>query len=382
MDKSEFRDIAPYEGQDVYDAIARLKAYPQFINNLADVLYKGHILKTSYKAYVFKSQVPPMLDEVHSYDDFQRTLTCKVFLATIERNSIEELSSSGLEGLDPTKAYLFISNHRDIVLDCALMDLVLVRGNFPLCEMAIGDNLLVNQFVTDLFKLNGGVTVSRGKSLREEYEASMRLSEYIWRLIGENNKSLWLAQRPGRAKDGIDNTTVNIIKMLRMYKRKDCTLDEAVQHLNIVPVAISYQYDPCDINKGREVIRTLKSEGAYKKKKYEDILNLLRGLRDYKGYVHISFGKPLEGHFETPDDVALAIDKQIHSIYRLWDTNYFAYDYMEDSTRFADKYESFSRKRFLNRYADLNSDVRNMILNTYANPVRLSLGEEGKGGLQ
>ncbi len=158
-----------------------------------------------------------------------------------------------------------MSNHRDIVLDCALIDFALDRGGGKmLCEMAIGDNLLTNQFITDLFKLNGGVTVKRTLPMREKYLESIRLSAYFVELITEENKSIWVAQKSGRAKDGFDVTTPAIIKMLHLsQKKKGISFSDVVNNCHIVPVAVSYEYDPCDLIKaGEEVTRLAKGEQA------------------------------------------------------------------------------------------------------------------------
>ena len=373
MDKSEYRDIAPYEGQAVIDAVNRIKAYPKFLENMAEVLYSGNIIKTAWKSHQMKDQIPPLLDKVKSYDDFQRLITAGVFLPTIERNSMTSFTFSGIEHLDKQSSYLFISNHRDIVLDCALLDLALIRSGYPICEMAIGDNLLVNQFTTDMFKLNGGVTVKRNLPMREMYIESLRLSRYFFQLVTEDHKSIWIAQRSGRTKDVIDNTSPCIIKMLYLaMKERKLNFSELVGLCNIVPVAISYQYDPNDINKGREEVYK-KLHGTYSKKKYEDLVNMLRGLRRFKGQVHITFGTPLRGEYGSPEDVANEIDRQIHCGYRLWDTNYFSYDYVNVSNRFEDKYADLNTKKFLSRYKDLTSDVRDVVLTTYANPVTMQM---------
>ena len=378
MDKSAYRDIAPYEGQDVIDAINRIKAYPKFLDNMAEVLYSGNIIKTAWKSHQMKEQIPPLLDKVKSYDDFQHLITAGVFLPTIERNSMTAFTYSGLEHLEKDKAYLYISNHRDIVLDCALLDLALIRYGYPICEMAIGDNLLVNQFTTDMFKLNGGVTVKRKLPIRELYLESLRLSRYFIELITNDNKSIWIAQRSGRSKDGIDVTSPSIIKMLYLpFKEKAMPFNELIKICNIVPVAISYQYDPNDINKGREEVYK-KLHGTYSKKKYEDLVNMLRGLRRFKGNVHISFGTPLTEDYSSPEEVAKEIDRQIHTDYRLWDTNYFAYDHIEGTARFAEKYEDMSTKKFLSRYKDLNQDLREIILRTYDNQIYMQLKELGQ----
>lgn len=381
MDKSKYRDIAPYEGQDIIDAVNRIKAYPQFLDNLAEVIYAGNFLKTKWKSMKMKEVIPPLLDQVRTYDDFQRLITAGVFLPIIEGNSINEFTFSGHENLDPNTAYLYISNHRDIVLDCALLDYALLKLDYPICEMAIGDNLLVNQFTTDMFKLNGGVTVKRNLSMRDQYVESLRLSRYFVELITKAKKSIWVAQKSGRAKDGIDLTNSAIIKMLYLsYKQSKMSFSDLMNKMNIMPVAISYQYDPNDINKGREEV-SKKLHGTYEKKKYEDVVHMLRGIRRYKGNIHISFGKKLEGEFTDPQHVASIIDQQIHTNYRLWDTNYFAYDTIHNTNRFEKEYESLHTKKFLHRYKGLSDDLTKTVLLSYANPVTMhlkALGEEGE----
>ncbi len=373
MDKSLYRDIAPYSGQDVLDAVARLKAYPKFLSNMGEVLYAGNILKTKWKSHQLKEQVLPLLDQVSTYDDFQRLITAGVFLPTIMRNSMTGFTYSGEEHLNKKTPYLFISNHRDIVLDCALLDYALLQAKLPICEMAIGDNLLVNQFTTDMFKLNGGVTVKRNLPIREQYKESLRLSRYFVELIREEKQSIWVAQKSGRSKDGIDTTNSAIIKMLYLsYKDSGVSFSELIKSVNIVPVAISYQYDPNDINKGREEY-SKRLHGTYTKKKYEDLVNMLRGLRRFKGDVHLHFGKPLKDDYETPVDVANEIDRQIHIGYHLHDTNYFAYDLLQGPTRFTNKYKNLNTKQFLNRYKDLNEELRKRILRSYANPVVMQM---------
>ncbi len=373
MDKSLYRDIAPYSGQDVLDAVGRLKAYPAFLSSMGEVLYAGNIIKTKWKSHQMKEQILPLLDQVSSYDDFQHLITAGVFLPTVMRNSMTEFTFSGEEHLDRKTPYLFISNHRDIVLDCALLDYALLESKIPICEMAIGDNLLVNQFTTDMFKLNGGVTVKRNLPIREQYAESLRLSRYFVELIREAKQSIWVAQRSGRTKDGIDTTNSAIIKMLYLsYKKSGISFSELIKSMNIVPVAISYQYDPNDINKGREEY-SKRLNGTYTKKKYEDVVNMLRGLRRFKGNVHLHFGKPLKEDYATANDVALEIDRQIHIGYHLHDTNYFAYDLLQGPTRFTDKYKDLNTKEFLNRYKGLHEDLRKRILRSYANPVVMQM---------
>ena len=156
------------------------------------------------------------------------------------------------------------------------------------------------------------------------------------------------------------------------------SFSELMKKCNIVPVAISYQYDPNDINKGREEVTKEHNDGKYEKKKYEDLISMVKGLRCQKGQVHVSIGNPLEGEYNTPEEVAAAIDREIHLNYRLFDTNYLAYDVLEGGDRFKDHYATLDRNEFLSKFAHLSEDVRSFVLNTYANPVRMML--EAKQG--
>ncbi|AEC01633.1 1-acyl-sn-glycerol-3-phosphate acyltransferase [Parasphaerochaeta coccoides] len=380
MDRSKYTDIAPYDEKEIAAAVARLQAKPGIYDVITDLIIKSNPLTAWYKKSVFKDKFQESLAQVRSYDDFQRNITAGIFIPAILKGSVDDFSYSGVQELDHSKPYLFISNHRDIVLDCALLDYALLNEGHNLCEMAIGDNLLIHPLALDLFKLNGGVTVKRTLPLREKYLESIRLSRYFVELITEEKTSIWIAQKSGRAKDGIDVTSPSIIKMLYLSsKTKGIGFSDLINACNIVPVAISYQYDPCDINKGREEISKKLHGGEYTKRKYEDILNMLRGLRKYKGNIHIAFGTKLEGNFQDPNEVAAEIDRQIHMNYRLWDTNYFAYDYVTDSQDYAGEYESLNQRKFLARYKRLSHDVRTYVLNAYANPVRSRLAAEGAG---
>lgn len=378
MESFDLKSIAPYDEQQVQEAIKRLLDYPQFLNNLADCLYKGNRFSTARLSSFLKKRLPDALSQVRSYDDFQKQIVCRYFLPSIEQNSIDRFSFSGLDGLDPDEHYTFISNHRDIVLDCALLDYALFFGGFSnLCEMCLGNNLMVNQFSKDMFKLNGGITVMRNLPTHEMLEASRILSEYMRYALQQKGKNIWIAQKSGRSKDGIDDTSTAVLKMIYLdYRKNQIPFNEAVRQMHIVPIAISYQYDPCDITKGREVIKKLRNEGVYSKSRYEDVLNLLRGLRKWKGNVHITAGKVLDGDYAAPSDAAREIDRQIHLNYRLWDTNYFCYDWVNNSEDFVSEYDDFKERAFFHRYEGIDKDVVNFILQSYANPVASMVHEK------
>ena len=371
MDFSEYADIAPYRGQQVLDAVGRVKENFGAIAQLIGGAFRG---VEEEKAEGLFREMSKRLDQVRSYDDFQRLITAGLFLPAILKNSATGFSVSGLENLEKDEAYFFISDHRDIILDCALIDLALGQGGMGMCEMAIGDNLLYNSFVKDLFKLNGGGTVKRTLPLREKYMESIRLSKYFVEIITEAHHSIWCAQKSGRSKDGIDDTNPAIIKMLYLSKRHSgISFGDLIKSCHIVPVAVSYQYDPNDINKGREEV-AIAQNGSHQKRHYEDMISMARGITRNKGHIHIAFGTPLVDDYGDAKEVAEEIDRQIHLNYRLYDTNYFAYDYLEGGNRFTDKYRDFDHDVFLKRYEDQRPEVRTFILNMFANPVRSYLG--------
>ncbi|MBQ2259283.1 MAG: hypothetical protein II339_03360 [Spirochaetales bacterium] len=257
-----------------------------------------------------------------------------------------------------------------------LLDYALLLSNKPFCEMAVGDNLMANKFIEDIFRINGGIIVRRELPMREKYKESMKLSEYFVDVVSQENTSIWVAQKSGRSKDGIDNTQPAIIKMLYLSKKgSGVSFSELIKSVNIVPIAISYQYDPNDINKGREETVKAQNDGKYEKKKYEDIISMVRGLRCPKGHIHVAIGKPLDGEYENADEVAREIDRQIHTNYKLFNTNYIAYDYLENTDRFKDFYDGLNPEDFLAAYNHLSDDVRSFVLNSYANPVRMMLKE-------
>jgi len=376
MDVTKYKDIAPYRGQDVRDAIKRVLENKDAMYKMLASLGPAETAEQQKKLSDSAAYIAGILEKIETYDDFQQRITAGIFLPIIIQKSVNTFSFSGTEHTSKDLAYLFMSNHRDIVLDCALIDLALLKGDRMPCEMAIGDNLLTNQFVTDLFKLNGGVTVRRTLPMREKYLESIRLSSYFVELISEENKSIWVAQKSGRAKDGLDITTPAIIKMLHLsQKSKGRSFSEVINSCRIVPVAVSYEYDPCDLIKAGEEVARIKS-GEHTKKRYEDLISISRGMKGYKGNVHIAFGKPIQGEFENSDQVAQEVDRQIHQLYRLWPTNLFAYDYLEGTNTFASSYQDFDSEAFLYRFKGAREDVRLYALNAYANPVRSFLASQ------
>lgn len=373
MDLSKYRDIAPYRGDDFKAAIQRLLDGVEYLGEFISLLSGSD---DEQKTLEYTSLIMHNISKMTDYDSFLRNITAGLFIPTVIKRTMTEFTASGAEDLDPKKGYLFISNHRDIILDCALLDYALLLADRQLCEMAFGDNLIINQFTEDLFRLNGGVVIRRELPMREKYLESIRISEYFVDVVTEMNKPIWVAQKSGRSKDGIDETQPAIIKMLYLSKKgSGISFQELINSMNIVPVAVSYEYDPNDINKGREEILRKAHDGAYEKKRYEDLISMARGMKCQKGRVHMTIGKPLNGDFEDANDVAREIDRQIHLGYKLWDTNLFAYSYLENDNRFSSELSGFDGDAFLARFSHLSPNVRDFVLNSYANPVRMAIKE-------
>jgi 1-acyl-sn-glycerol-3-phosphate acyltransferase len=377
MDLQSYRDISPLMGEDLKAGVALLQDNPKYIYKLFALLLDSQAPDYKQQIFQLSNDLLKKLDSVNTYDDFQKYITSGFFIPTLLKRSVTSLTFSGMENLNSKDSYLFFSNHRDIVLDCALLEFGLFQNNKQLCELAFGDNLMSSKAVETLFRLNGGIVVKRTLPLREKYKESIRLSKYFCETILDRNKSIWVAQKSGRSKNGIDETSPVIIKMLYLSMRKSkVTFSNLINNCKLTPVSVSYEYDPCDINKSKEEITKLFNEGNYNKKKYEDMISLVKGLRKFKGRIHIHVGKPLtEKLYGDHLEVAREIDRQIHLNYKLWPTNLFAYDYLENSQRFKEEYKDFDTEKFLARYSNLTPEVKDYALNAYANPVRSYLKE-------
>jgi len=372
---SEFDDIRPYNDSEVPAVIARLIADPEFIDLLLSrkvpVLAKicPWLLRPLLRRSLSKAAV-----DINSVDDLQRYITGSL-KALIERTT-DGYSVSGLENLDPNKAYLFLSNHRDIALDPAMVNLALSDAGMATVRIAIGDNLLRKPFASDLMRVNRSFIVKRSiTGRRDKLEALKKLSRYIRHSISSDGVSVWIAQREGRAKDGHDRTETALLKMLALSKNKETSFAQATAELNLVPVAISYEYDPCDIDKGRELYAKEQGE-EYVKQEFEDLDTIQKGFVGYKGRIHIAFGDPIADQYENADSLAEAIDHQVYTNYKLFPSNIVAYQilgYTQDldlvKSQWPDHNWQDAELRFkdyLNRAPSLH---RKIITQGYAAPV-------------
>lgn len=309
---------------------------------------------------------------------------------SIVNSTSDGLSWSGLDRLDRDKAYLFVANHRDILLDSAILQIILDKEGFETTEITFGSNLMEQGFITDFGKMNRMFMVKREGTVKELYDISRQLSAYLRHTILDKNVSVWIAQRNGRTKDGNDLTQTGLIKMLNLSGGKD--FRKNFEELNIVPLSISFEYEPCDALKVQELyLSSLHSK--YVKAPGEDLNSILTGIQQPKGRIHLAFGKPVKEELvdidKAPNEnekirlLALAIDKQIHQDYKLYPANHVAYDVLHDTNVFAGTYTDADKAHFLHYVAGHVSRLKGeaealtqLFLKLYANPVINKLGNK------
>ena len=319
----DFESIRPYRDDEVAAVLDRLLADPAFLQTLLRFRFPrlagplGWLLKP-----VIAHRLRREVAGINSVDALQGKLEPYVD-RVIERAS-DGISYSGLEQLQSGRPYLYIANHRDIVMDPAFVNYALYHAGQPTPRIAIGDNLLQKPFVGDLMRLNKSFIVQRSVSgRREKLAAYQLLSAYINHSIRNEQQSVWIAQAEGRAKDGDDRTDSAILKMFHMAN-KEQPFEQALAELHLIPVSISYEYDPCDLAKARE-LRIRAETGDYQKAEGEDDLSIAQGITGHKGRVHVSFGSEITQPSADAKQLALAVDAQILANYRLFPVHYLAY---------------------------------------------------------
>ena len=321
------------------------------------------------------------LKRTHSIRDFQCNFIYNSVQNVLSKSS-EGLTTSGFEKLEPNTSYLFISNHRDIILDTSLLNVSLFDQGLVMTASAIGDNLVKKSFLKTLSKLNRNFLVQRGLPPRELLESSKLMSEYIGQLLLRENRSVWIAQREGRTKDGNDATHSGVLKMLAMGSDESNLMDY-FKKIKIVPVSISYEYDPTDALKMPQLIAEANDE-IYIKEKNEDFVTLLSGIIGQKKHIHIHVGDILDKELDKiakdfdntnkqVQALAQTIDDSILQSYKLWPTNYIAYDLLNKSTTYSHFYTE-NEKSLFERRLEMKIDQNNPLmvdsfLAMYANPV-------------
>lgn len=373
MKQLDFEDIRPYTDKEVKRKIAEMVKDPVFDEVLS------HVFKFRPKTEMVKLQ----LRMIKSIKQLQGTFIYDLLRSVINKTS-NGLICTGIENLDKKKPYLFISNHRDIVLDAALLNFLIFEKGMNTTLVAIGNNLLLYNWIEHAVKLNRAFIIKRNLPPRELMEASIKVSHFMRKSITEDNLSIWIAQREGRTKDGNDKTQLAVLKMLNMSNTK--SLAEGYRELNIVPVSISYEFEPCGLAKIKELIK--KEHYGQTKTSKDDLKSMAMGMFNPKGRMQFSFGKPItiDQEYENPkskesqnriaQDIADKIDRQIYTNYKLWPNNYIAYDILMQEHRFKDKYTHAEEKRFEIMFEQAMvhidypiTDIYERVLKLYANPV-------------
>lgn len=370
---NEFTDISPYTDAEAVEALGKLADHP------AVVEVSKAIFPDKEPEFLRK-----ILKSVKSIDEFQILVMNKV-VEWVLSTTAHNFSYDGIGNLKKINGkFLAMSNHRDIILDPAITQVVLYRNAIPMTEIAVGSNLLTNKYIEYLIRSNRMIKVIRGINARQLYLSSQVLSKYIRECITSGRSSIWIAQREGRAKDGIDTTEQGLLKMLDMSGTADFTTN--FEELNIVPLSISYEYEPCDILKARE--RLISRTQKYVKGSREDLISIMTGIEQQKGNIHLNIGSPL-----THDEIEAAsccnkndryqairhaVDVRIIEGYKLWKTNYIGYDMVNHTFKYRDKYTPEDVAQFTD-YVEhqldkvekslCRADLRDIFLRIYANPV-------------
>ena len=319
--KEGFDDIRPFYDDEMTSVITRLLSDPQF----------QKVVEVTLRQLSWEELKSQMLALKNRYD-FQSIIIRQIVFAILAKNT-QSVDCSGFENVSLSKSYTYISNHRDIVLDAAILCVLLLNAGYNTCEICLGDNLLVQPWISDLVRLNKGIIVKRGVGARQQYEASKQLSEYIHFAVNEKKQSVWIAQREGRAKNSDDKTQHSVLKMLSMGGKKDFL--ENISKVNITPVSLSYEFDPCDYLKAGE-FQLKRDNPDYKKMPADDLKNMETGILGYKGNIHFQIGRPVNQLISRIDKtidkneqiarIADLIDREIYLNYRFYPVNYVAYD--------------------------------------------------------
>lgn len=386
MDSTDkFQEIRPYQDHEVRPVLDKLLNDREMLASIASFYAPSFARLLPFAARLLaKRKLSAQLRGVESIKSMQHVIAA--YMDKMIEDTTTSLSHSGLDKLSPTRSYVFISNHRDIAMDPAFVNYMLYHAGFETVQIAIGDNLLKKPFVSDLMRLNKSFIVRRSARGRELLAALKNLSEYIHHCI-ETDNNVWIAQREGRAKDGIDGTDPALLKMLAMAHRK-LPFGESLSRLHIVPVTLSYEYDACDELKARE-LHARDSDDGYSKDDETDIRSIATGMIGEKGRVHVAFGSELVLGDEGPEEVAAMIDAQILANTQLQDINYLALQQLlarnalsadEAATAaslLADWQPGSGKALFNSRLAKIDEGLQVYWLRSYANAVLLKSAATG-----
>lgn len=368
--ENNFDRIRCYDDGETVDALRRMVEYDEFFSLFRQVFPK-----------LEKSAIKELFLSIEGSFDFQKRIVDSA-VVTVINHSMDNFISSGIENLNPGGAYMFVANHRDIVLDAALLQHVMITNNRNTTQITFGNNLMTSPFIIDFGKSNKMFTVFRDSDMREQLRNSMEISEYMRTVIKDQNESIWIAQRSGRTKDGIDATQLGLLRMFAMSGTGSAK--ERLKELNIVPLTISYEYEPCDYLKVYETCCSKKRK--YIKKEGEDFISIKLGIGGYKGCTKLVIGHSLSDFIDSlPDSmdkkevlqaVVSEVDRQIYENYQLWPTNYIAYDLLNSCEIYSLMYTPAEKEKFISHMsavgAKVDVDQKEFVtafLRLYSNPV-------------
>jgi hypothetical protein len=367
-----FKDIRPYTDSEVAGVLESLTSNPSVLKALMGLQFPGVISKVPFVKFFVKQKLISRVKTIHTIDDYQQVF--KDLMEKVVQESVSTFTVNGLKELNHNDSHLYISNHRDISLDAALLALNLYQSGFKTFNIAVGNNLMEERWASDLFRLNKSFIIQRSGGTKKEIYSGLSLaSQFIHQSIFQDNDSIWIAQKQGRAKDGIDETDPALLKMIHLTQRKSKSAADYFNSLKVVPVSISYEYDPNDQLKAKELYSS-ESNSAYVKEKDEDLRSIANGITGFKGNVNINLSEPMT--FDEIDDYQAIAEKITHSIvatYELQVTNYAACNLMDMNLQDQGKYTSKEIKHaeamLEDRIKTLENGARSKLLEQYANPV-------------
>lgn len=369
---TKFDSIRPFDDADLSVVLPKLFNNKEFIDSIVAFKFSAwpRFMRPAL-GFFTRQYIIKQITKITTLRDFQRLV--EPYMERMINTTTESFTVSGLDKLDLSKACLFISNHRDIALDPAFVNWALHINGQDTVRIAVGDNLLKKEWVADLIRLNKCFIVKRSATdRREKLEAAKLLSKYIQFTLNTEHQHIWIAQREGRAKDGNDITNPAILSMLALNKSKDVAFSEYIRSLRIVPVSISYEFDPCDINKAKE-LQEVEREGSYDKPDNEDVKSIVSGITGQKGRVHIHFGEVLSAEFSHAKEVAGHIDQEILQGYKSFPTGSIAAKMLneEDYTIGkndveSDQYTQAATHYLQTRLTNLSKAEQNKLLSMYA----------------
>ena len=367
---NKFDSIRPYNDNEVNDVLSQLSSNRRFLKMLFATGKFNQIRYLPFSRKLLSLVLKNRIKNINDLNSYQNLF--EGIVSGIVQQSINKFSVEGIKNLDSEKGYLYISNHRDITLDSALLNLTLHQNNLNTTYNAVGNNLLSEKWASDLMRLNKSFIIDRSdKSKRDIYKSLNLASEFIFNAIKNKNESVWIAQKQGRSKDGNDYTDPSVIKMIHLNSRKKVPVDQYLNSLNIVPVSISYEKDPNDLLKAKELYLTDLNQ-KYTKDRKEDMESISDGITGDKGDVHLSIGKIINFESDSYDDCSNQITKAIKDSYKLHPTNYAAAiiqgkDNLNNSNDL-DKIDD-AIQYLENRIKLLPEDMQSYLLNQYSNPV-------------